>query len=192
MRWGLLAALLFATGFTAAASTAGSPLAKADAAMAQARQDDMPLLAPEAWSKATAAYARAKDAVDRNRAPAQIGKYVDRSRDLPGQHLGPSPVERLDEFSSLRMLSDQEVDALAPRSPRVLACVPFRRGHLGKKRIHLVRVIEQVAVEVTRVPIDEDAAQVEDHGGRAYRGDRAHSFSGVNITIGISLAVRSW
>jgi len=77
MRWGLLAALLFATGFTAAASTAGSPLAKADAAMAQARQDDMPLLAPEAWSKATAAYARAKDAVDRNRAPAQIGKYVD-------------------------------------------------------------------------------------------------------------------
>ncbi len=58
MRWGLLAALLLATGFAAAASTDGSPLAKADAAMAQARENDMPLLAPEAWDKATEAYAR--------------------------------------------------------------------------------------------------------------------------------------
>ncbi len=77
MRWGLLAALLLATGFAAAASTAPSPLAKADAAMAQAREDDMPLLAPEAWDKVTDAYARAKDAVDRNRAQSQIDKYVD-------------------------------------------------------------------------------------------------------------------
>jgi OOP family OmpA-OmpF porin len=75
MRWGLLAALLLATGFAAAAS-ADSPLAKADAAMAQARQDDMPLLAPEAWDTATEAYAHAKDAVDRNRAQAQVDKYV--------------------------------------------------------------------------------------------------------------------
>ena len=76
---------------------------------------------------------------------SQIGKYVDRSRDLPGQHLGPSPVERLDQFSPLRMLGDQEVDGLGPWSPRVLACVPFRRGHLGKERLHLVRVIERAA-----------------------------------------------
>ena len=74
---GLLAALLLATGFAAAASTVPSPLAKADAAMAQAREDDMPLLAPEAWDKATEAYARAKDAVDRNRAQSQIDKYTD-------------------------------------------------------------------------------------------------------------------
>ena len=76
MRWGLLAALLLATGFAAAASADSSPLAKADAAMAQARKDDMPLLAPEAWDKATEAYAHAKEAVDRNRAQAQIDKYV--------------------------------------------------------------------------------------------------------------------
>ena len=51
MRWGLLAALLLATGFAAAASTAQS-LAKADAAMAQAREDDMPLLAPSCTANA--------------------------------------------------------------------------------------------------------------------------------------------
>ncbi len=76
MRWGLLAALLLAMGVAAAASTDGS-LAKADAAMAQARENDMPLLAPEAWDDATKAYADAKDAVDRNRSREQIDKYVD-------------------------------------------------------------------------------------------------------------------
>jgi OmpA-OmpF porin, OOP family len=76
MRWGLLAALLLAMGVAAAASTDGS-LAKADAAMAQARENDMPLLAPEAWDDATKAYADAKDAVDHNRSRAQIDKYVD-------------------------------------------------------------------------------------------------------------------
>ncbi len=59
MRWGLLAALLLAMGFAAAASVDGS-LAKADAAMTQARENDMPLLAPEAWDDATEAYANAK------------------------------------------------------------------------------------------------------------------------------------
>ncbi len=77
MRWGLLAALLLATGFAAAASVDESPLARADAAMAQARENDMQLLAPEAWDEATQAYAHAKEAAERNRAPAQVNKYVD-------------------------------------------------------------------------------------------------------------------
>ena len=101
-------------------------------------------------------------------------------------------MERLDQLSPLGMLGDQEFDGLGPWSPRVLVCVPLRRGHLGEERLHLVRVIEQLPVQVARIPIDEDAPEIEDHGGRAHRRNRAHSFSGVNITIGISLAVRSW
>ena len=57
------------------------------------------------------------------------------------ERLGPSPVERLDEFSPLRMLGDQEFDGLGRGSPRVLVRVPPRRGHLGEERLHLVTVI---------------------------------------------------
>ena len=87
---------------------------------------------------------------------------------------------------------DQEFDGLAPGSARVLVRVPLRGGYLSKERLHLVRVIEQLSVEIARVPIDKDAPEIEDHGGQAHRRNRAHSFSGINITIGISLAMRSW
>jgi hypothetical protein len=101
-------------------------------------------------------------------------------------------VERLDEFSLLRMLGDQEFNGLGPWSPRVLVCIPLRRGHLGEERLHLVTVVEQLPVQVARIPLDEDAPEIEDHGGRAHRRYRGHSSSGVSITMGIGLAVRSW
>ena len=67
------------------------------------------------------------------------------------------------------MLGDQELDGLGPRSSRILVRVPLGRGHLGKERLHLGRVVEQLPVQVARVPVDEDAPEVEDHGGEARR-----------------------
>ena len=99
----------------------------------------------------------------------QIGQHLDRSRNLPGQHLGPSPMERLDELTPLRMLSDQNLDRLGEGPARVLVRVPLGRGHLGQERLHLVRVFEQLPVQVARVPVDEDTAEVEDHGSRVGR-----------------------
>ena len=46
------------------------------------------------------------------------------------------------------MLGDEEFDGLGPGSPRILVRVPLRRGHLGQERLHLVRVIEQLPVQV--------------------------------------------
>ena len=89
------------------------------------------------------------------------------------------------------MLGHQEFDCFRPRSPRVLVRVPFGRGDLGQERLHLVRVVEELPVQVARIPVDKDAPEIEDHCGRAHRRNGAHSSSGVNITIGISLAVRS-
>jgi hypothetical protein len=68
------------------------------------------------------------------------------------------------------MLGHEDVDGLNPRSPSILVRVPLCCGHLGEGRLHLVSVIEELPVEVTRVPIDENAAQVEDHGGRRIAG----------------------
>ena len=77
-------------------------------------------------------------------------------------------MERLDQISPLGMLGGQELDGLGPRSPGVLMCVPLRGRYLGKEGLHLVRVIEELPVEIAWVPIDEDAAQVEDHCRRCH------------------------
>ena len=47
--------------------------------------------------------------------------------------------------------------------------MPCRRADVGEKRLHLGFVREQLAVEVSWVPVDEDAAQIEDDrsNGRA-------------------------
>jgi OmpA-OmpF porin, OOP family len=77
MRWVLLGALLLATRLAVGASESASPFTQIDAAMEAARQNQMPLLAPLAWDKATQAYDRARDNFARNRAPERTSKYID-------------------------------------------------------------------------------------------------------------------
>ena len=48
---------------------------------------------------------------------SQLGEHVGGARNLPGQHLRPAPVERLNQPSPLRMLGDQEFDASAQGRP---------------------------------------------------------------------------
>lgn len=76
MRSVLFATFLLATGLAAGEGVEESLFANIDVAMAKARQDQMPLLAPEAWDKATKAYDRARDGFDRKRSLAQINKYI--------------------------------------------------------------------------------------------------------------------
>jgi outer membrane protein OmpA-like peptidoglycan-associated protein len=77
MRFVLFATLLLATGLAVGESVEESLFAKIDAAMAQARQDQMPLLAPQAWEKASQAYSRARDSFEHKRSLTQINKYID-------------------------------------------------------------------------------------------------------------------
>ena len=49
----------------------------------------------------------------------------------------------------------------------VLFLVPGRGAHLGEEVLHRSHVAcEQLAVQVARVPVNEDPAQVEQHGLR--------------------------
>src|SRR4051794_35092642 len=76
-------------------------------------------------------------------------------------------MERLDQLASLRMLGDQNLDGLGPGSTRVLVAIPLRRRHLGKEQLHLVRVIEQLPVQVAWIPVDQNAPEIEDNRSRA-------------------------
>jgi hypothetical protein len=45
----------------------------------------------------------------------------------------------------------------------VMPLVPLHRAHLFKEAVHRFFVLEQLAVEMARVPVEQDTADVEDH-----------------------------
>ena len=52
---------------------------------------------------------------------------------------------------------------LGEAAPGVLALVPFRRADRSEEVLHRRLVaVEQLAIEVSRVPVDQDAAEIED------------------------------
>jgi hypothetical protein len=59
------------------------------------------------------------------------------------------------------------------RAP-VVRLVPFERADPREEVLHLLFVVEELAVEVARVPVDEHAPDVEDHGvsGHAWQSLR--------------------
>ena len=60
------------------------------------------------------------------------------------------------------MLGFQQAGAFGKRPAGVLATVPFVRADGGEKMLHRCLVAgEQLAVEVTGIPVDQDAAEIE-------------------------------
>src|SRR5262245_24620708 len=89
---------------------------------------------------------------------AKLREYVDCSRNLSCEHFGPPPVKCFDQLSPLRLLSAEHLDCLRPGTPGVLVGVPLCRRYFGEEPLHLVRIVEELPVEVARVPIDKDPA----------------------------------
>ena len=60
----------------------------------------------------------------------------------------------------------QHLDRAGPRTAGVLLGIPVLGADGGQEVLHgRVVPVEQAAVEVARIPVDEHAAQVEDDGG---------------------------
>ena len=79
MRYVLCATIALTALFAGQARADDSTFAKIDTTMAQAREDQMPLLAPIAWGKAADAYDRAKDAAKRGRSAAKVDAAIKES-----------------------------------------------------------------------------------------------------------------
>ena len=81
------------------------------------------------------------------------------------QHLHPALPEGRDQRARLRVLLAQCLDRLRPRPAGIELGVPLLAADLGEEALHRGVVAgEQLAVEVARIPVDADAAEVEDDG----------------------------
>jgi len=80
-------------------------------------------------------------------------------------HFGEALIERGDQRLLARMQGLQTTRRFGTVAAVILHRVPFPRGHLGQESLHLGGVGDQLAVEVAGVPIDQHAAEIEDHDG---------------------------
>lgn len=85
-------------------------------------------------------------------------------------HLVEAAVEGGDQSLLAGMKRLKFASGLARVAAAILGAVPFSRGHLGQKFLHLGRLWNQLAVQMTGVPIDQDTTQIEDRDLGAMRG----------------------
>ena len=69
---------------------------------------------------------------------------------------------------SRRQLGARRLDVM----PEVVGDVPLQRADLGEEALHVGFVVEELAVQMPWVPVDQDPAEVEDDGV-----DRSHLLS---------------
>ena len=75
------------------------------------------------------------------------------------------------------MFRDERRDRLRPGPARILATVPLGRADRREEVLHRGFVaVEQRPVQVARVPVDQDAAEVEDDSRDGWAVDRMAGF----------------
>jgi hypothetical protein len=112
--------------------------------------------------------------VERHPAATQFLRDRQRVVERAGNHLVEAVTPRLDQVPLVRMTRHQRGDRLVEGTAGVLPRIPFAGAHLGQEALHRGLVAgKQLAVEVPRIPVEQDAAQVEHHdAGRRGAGRR--------------------
>ena len=94
----------------------------------------------------------------------QLGENVHRPVDWPGHHFIEPSIEGVNQLGFVRVLLLQQPSGVGDEATRILAAVPFLRADGRQEMLHRRFVtIEQLAVEIAGIPIDEDPAEVKDH-----------------------------
>ncbi|HEY6598080.1 MAG TPA: DUF4398 domain-containing protein, partial [Pseudomonadales bacterium] len=170
MRWVLLGMLLLATQLAMGASAA--PFTQIDAAMETARQNQMPLLAPIAWDKASRAYDRARDNFARDRAPEQTTKYINEAAAALASATDTMRLARVNFGAVLTSRANAlsaGADKLAPRTFANAedqfrkATVNFEQGRASKSQTQTVEAVQTyrtAELDAIRGAILRDAHQL--------------------------------
>src|SRR5262249_58274177 len=70
-------------------------------------------------------------------------------------------------------------DAVGERSPGIELGVPRLRPHPAQEALHRIGVVEQLAIQVARVPLDHDVAEIEHECRRGHGGTGACRISSI-------------
>ena len=92
--------------------------------------------------------------------PPAAPPFSRRPRRTSRRNARPTPAPR----APIGVGGGERRDRVLVRGPEIVLGVPLRGAHLGQETFHGRFVGDHGAIEVARVPVDEDAADVEDHG----------------------------
>ena len=108
------------------------------------------------------------EAVERSASFIQLGEDLDRAGDRPRHHFVEAGAIGVDQLGLVGMLALEQAGAFGEAAAGILTAVPLMGAHGRKKTLHHRLVArEELAVEMSRVPIDQHTAQIEDHDASA-------------------------
>ncbi len=91
----------------------------------------------------------------------------DRSGDRARGHFLMAMRERVDQRIVAGMLALQFRAGLGERAAGIVLQMPRHGADLGEEALHRgIVTVEQLAIEMARVPVEQDSAEIEDHGFR--------------------------
>src|SRR6516165_793892 len=94
----------------------------------------------------------------------QLGEDLDRAGDRPWHHLVEAGSIGVDQFGLVGVLELEQTGAFGKTAPGVLAAVPIMGADIRQKMLHRRLVPgKELAVKMSRVPVDQHAADIEDH-----------------------------
>src|SRR5205085_9422955 len=106
------------------------------------------------------------DRIERHTALFELGEHFHRAFDRTGDELAEALAESFDQLDLVGMLRKQRARALGERPAGVLALVPFGGADGGEEILHRSLIaVEELAIQVARIPVEQYAAQVEDSDG---------------------------
>ena len=103
----------------------------------------------------------------------ELGEERHGAIDLARDHLAPAREVRLDHRALVGMARRRLLDRRGEAAPAILLLVPGGMADLGEKPLHGGLVVEQLAVEVARIPVDQHATQIV-HDDRPFPAARLH------------------
>jgi hypothetical protein len=90
----------------------------------------------------------------------ELGQERHGAIDFARDHLAPAREVRFDHRALVGMARRRLLDGHREAAPAILLLVPGGMADLGEKPLHGGLVVEQLAVQVTRIPVDQHATQI--------------------------------
>ncbi len=132
-----------------------------DHVVAETAEEGMPIACRSAQPGVEKA-GRVGEQVERRSRPVQTLDQIRHLRERVVEHLVEPAVEGFDQGLLARMVRRQAAGRFGWVAAPVLQAMPLRRGHRGEETLHFLRIRDQLAVEMAGVPVEQDAAHVED------------------------------
>ena len=119
--------------------------------------------------------AEVRDRIERHGRRIEIADDIVHSRDRGSDTLVEPRAPRGDQRGMLRMQRGKLRRGVGEVAASIMLEMPIDRDDIAQERVERPIVLDQALVQDPRIPVVQDATDVEDDGGRSRAGQRPYN-----------------